>query len=509
MIDVLFVNAASRKAVYGGLARFSAVEPPVWAGLLARFCQERGHSAAILDAEAFELNPQQTAFEILRANPRLCVFPIYGHQPSASTQSLPAARDAVNALRHISHDHIPTLALGTHIAALPERTLQEEPFDFLCTGEGPATLDALIVALWAGMKFGSLIPAHLSPPGLLWRNKSGTGCSGSARLVNDLDKELPGQAWWHLNMKKYRAHNWHLWSGDPAGGYASVQTSLGCPFKCSFCAINAPFTSGGAAPKLRKWSPVNVVDQITTLVRVHGITNIRIPDEMFCLDRQHVKEICGLLIAAGLGAKLNMWAYARVDTVKDEEMLLMMRDAGFRWLGIGVESGSKHVRDGVEKGRFGNEEIIAAVRRVQAAGIYVGANYIFGLPDDTAESCAATYNLAVELDTEWANFYCAMAYPGSGLHREAQQRGWALPEDKGGPGWLGYSQHAYEALPLRTEALSAEELLDIRDGAFMAYFSRPAYHEKIAKTFGARAVLELNEILAAGQPRRKHRERQS
>lgn len=501
-LDLLLVNAPSRAGVYQKLSEFAAIEPPVWAGLLAQALRKKGFSVGILDAEAAGLNPLEAAGTISMLRPKLAAFCIYGHQPSASTQSMPAASETAELLRSMSTG-IPTLALGTHPSALPERTLFDG-FDFACQGEGLRTLEAYfsggpVPGLWVVNVLAGNI--HHSPP---------------APLIQNLDAELPGQAWDLLNMTRYRPHHWHAWTGRTEGGYASVQTSLGCPFKCSFCCINTPF--GGAG--IRYWSPTNVAAQIWSLVEQYGITNIKIPDEMFFLNRQHVLELCKLLVDMGLGQKLNMWAYARIDTVKDERLLAQAREAGFRWLGIGIESGSKHVRDGVEKGRFGNEDILRACERVEAAGLHIGANYIFGLPDDTEESMKETLSLACEVNAAYANFYCAMAYPGSPLHKLALEKKWRLPEsieggrmgpngwEKGfvGPGWIGYSQHSYESLPLRTEALSSEQVLDFRDDAFMLYHTRFDYLAKLGRCFGPKAVDITNQITALGKPRRKHRD---
>ena len=139
--------------------------------------------------------------------------------------------------------------------------------------------------------------------------------------------------------------------------------------------------------------------------------------------------------------------------MKDEYLDKLFK-AGFRWLALGIESASKHVRDGVEKGRFGDAQIIDTVRRIQAAGINVIGNYIFGLPDDTQESMQQTLDLALAARCEFANFYSAMAYPGSPLYRQAKAHGPALPDS-----WVGYSQHSYECLPLATQTLSAAEVL--------------------------------------------------
>ena len=92
--------------------------------------------------------------------------------------------------------------------------------------------------------------------------------------IKNLDIELPRQALEMLDMTKYRAHNWHCFDDlNSRNSYASLQTSLGCPYKCSFCCINAPF--GGAG--IRYWSSENVLKQIDEMVLKYGVKNIKIP----------------------------------------------------------------------------------------------------------------------------------------------------------------------------------------------------------------------------------------
>src|SRR5262249_10161523 len=162
------------------------------------------------------------------------------------------------------------------------------------------------------------------------------------------------------------------------------------------------------------------------LYRVYGVKTIKIIDEMFVLNDRHVAAICQLLAQKPYALELNIWAYARVDTVKPERLALL-RSAGIRWLAIGIESGSQHVRDGAEKS-FGQQEIVDIIRQIKDAGINVIGNYIFGLPDDDLKSMGETLDLAIELNCEFANFYSAMAYPGSHLYTLAVEKGWRLPE---------------------------------------------------------------------------------
>jgi radical SAM superfamily enzyme YgiQ (UPF0313 family) len=488
-LDLLLVTPPSRLQVYQGLSNdLAAVEPPVWSGLIAEFARAGRYDVGMLDAEAEGLTHEETAAAIVDAGATLTVFVIYGQQPSASTQCMPGGRKVCELVNAVAE--LPTLVMGTHASALPQRTLAEEPYTYVCQGEGPYTVVGLIDAL-KGKRELSDVPG-------LWYMEEGTSMfTPAAPNIRDLDEELPRQAWDLLDMSLYRAHNWHCFDDlSSRQSYASLQTSLGCPYKCSFCCINAPFGGNG----IRYWSPDNIIGQIDELVTKYGVKNIKIPDEMFVLNKRHVLGICDAVIERGYD--LNFWAYARIDTVHDR-FLEKLKRAGFNWLGIGIESASKYVRDGVVKGKFGNTEIAATVAKIRDHGINVGANYIFGLPDDTLMSMRETLDLALELNTEWANFYCGMAYPGSQLYGLTKERGWPLPDDQGGPGWIGYSQHAYEALPLPTEHLGATEVLEFRDLAFHEYFENPAYLAMVGQKFGPGVVDHVKQM-RGHRLRRKH-----
>ena len=184
-------------------------------------------------------------------------------------------------------------------------------------------------------------------------------------------------------------------------------------------------------------------------------------------------------------------------------MLRKMLKAGIRWLALGIESSSKHVRDGVVKGRFDNFDIEGIVKKVRDMGFYVGANYIFGLPDDNFDSMKETLDLSLRVNSEWSNFYSGMAYPGSQLYPMAKNKKWALPDDKSGPGWIGYSQHSYETLPLRTEHIKGSEVLEFRDKAFNTYFKNQNYLSMIKKTFGDHTVSHI-EKMSSHKLKRKH-----
>lgn len=267
---------------------------------------------------------------------------------------------------------------------------------------------------------------------------------------------------------------------------------------CSFCCIQTPFREGdqltlkGKANSYRMWSPIHVVNELEVLVSAYGVKHVKIADEMFLLNRRHVEGICAELERRGLSDKdLNMWFYSRVDTVgTDRALLERMRRCGFTWAALGIEAADQDVLGAVDKRDYDNVGALKAVRALQGAGINVIGNYIFGLPKDTEVSMAKTLNLAVEINTEWVNFYSAVAYPGSSLYAEMTAKGWKPPP------WSAYSFHAKNHQPLGTETLTPAQVLDFRDWAYRHYMSSDYYQNTLRDKFGAEAVLGLQRMLA-------------
>jgi len=233
---------------------------------------------------------------------------------------------------------------------------------------------------------------------------------------------------------------------------------------------------------MRFWHPEFVVDEIERLVS-KGVTTIRITDEMFLLNRKHYLSICEQIKQRGLGEKLNMWAYSRVDTVADRSVLETLRAAGIKGLCLGIESGDRRVRLEIDKGRFEDVDVRRVIRQIHDVGIEVLANYMFGLPGDTLETMQRTLDLSLELCTSGWNAYAAMALPGSRLYADAVLAGTDLPKS-----YSGYSFHSYDCLPLPTKACSAAEILKFRDDAFHIYHSSRGFLDRIERLYGQEAV---------------------
>ncbi len=476
--DLLLINPANKKQTYGSLGdNLSGIEPPLPMALLAANIREQGAAVNIIDAEAEHLDAARTVDRIAAVKPRVVGVAAMGANPSASsTPKMAAVRPL---LRLIKERHLScrTFVYGIHPSALPERTLREEGCDFVVRGEPFYPVTQLLRTIGSGDN-------DFNIKGLCRLQDDRFIDTGRADVVRDLDR-LPLPAWDLLSMEKYRAHNWHCLDDiDQRSPYGVIYTGLGCPFDCYYCNVHALYEG---RPGLRLLSPERVLAQVDRLYREFRVRHMKILDELFVINRERLIDICEGLIARGYD--LNIWAYARVDTVS-ADILKKLKQAGVNWLAFGIEAGADDVRQGVAKGRFDRETVRRAVAMTHEAGIHVLGNFMFGLPDDDMTTMQETLDLARSLDCEYVNFYTTMAYPGSRLYDDARRQGLALPEN-----WQGYAQFSPETLPLPTKYLTPVQVLRFRDEAFDAYYQDTGYLDMIGKKFGPKAVGHIQQML--------------
>jgi radical SAM superfamily enzyme YgiQ (UPF0313 family) len=474
-LDLLLVFPNNRRRAYGRLAdTVAAISPPVQLGLTAAFARRAGCAVAVIDADAEDLSPEETARRIGDAGAVLTVLSTDSLN-SGDVTKMSAASDTLRALRGLGAP-ARVLLEGVVPSAYPERMLREEGADFVCQGEAFQPVVDLVCSLKARRR-----PVEIS--GIWFRDGDEIVTGGRAPLVQHPD-ELPMIAWDLLPMDRYRAHHWHCFDAlDRRQPYASIYTNLGCPYACTFCNVNVVV----GKPNFRPRSPEAVLEEIDLLVRRYGVRNIRIVDNVFTIRPDLCEKLCELI--ARRGYDLNLWAYARVETIRNEELLRKMRAAGLRWIAYGIEAASERVRDAVDKPSSA-QVIDRAIEATRRAGIHMVGNFIFGLPEDTRESMAETYEMATRYLFEYANFYAAMAYPGTELHEQARRDGIRLPDS-----WAGYGQYSEEALPMSTRHAGADDVLRFRDEAFVRYNTHGPYVELVRRKFGEPAVAFINEIL--------------
>lgn len=494
-LDVLFVNANSSAKTYQGLSdKFSAIEPPTHALMLANACHKKSFGVDILDSNAERLTDEETVLRIKEINPRLVCFIAMGSNPNTST-TLMSGISSVCKLLKSSYPEYKTCVGGSHPNALPREALEENSFDFVLLNEGVYALQNLLRT--------DLKTDLSNVKGIGWKDNGKITLNTPERIVphNLMDIDFPniGEMWNLLPYKEkrldmYRSCDWHAnFIEQDRQPYAALFSSLGCFKSCSFCLINilnrtnnADNISAADSPIMRFWTPEFMIKEFDRLIEM-GVTTIRISDEMFLFNKKYYEPLCKLLVERNYGDKLKIWVYSRCDTV-NARLLDLVRKAGITWIALGIESSDPVIRREASKGSFEDCKVKDIVNEVQNAGINVIANYIYGLEGETHESMQKTFDFSMDLLTPEMNCYPAMALKGSPLYLFAKSKGYDLPDCH-----EGYSFHSYECLPLRTDKLTAAEILKFRDEAWQKYHTDPAYLSLIENKFGVQAREHIQE----------------
>ena len=485
-LDILIV-APSAAGLYQELKKdFSAKETNIWAGLLANAVR-REHSVAIYDLEIERPSKEEFYETVKDYNPSLVLFVVTGQNPNASTAAMAGAVDASSVLG----DEFKIAFVGPHVNALPIETLERHSeIDIVFTNEGVYALKNLLKTNLRDTELSGI-------NGIAYRDESGDiRLNPPERIVPQelLQQDLPGVAYDLMpSLDKYRTSSWHAnFIEEDRTPFASIYTSLGCIFRCEFCMINIinrtdndPNKASSSFNKFRYWEPEFTIKQLDYLAE-KGVKQIKVADEMWVLKPKHFERLCDLIIERGYD--FNFWAYSRIDTVKPE-YLEKLKAAGVNWLALGIEAGNQEIRREITKGRFEDINIREVVKMIQDADISVCANYIFGLGHDDWDTMQETLNLALELNAENHNMYCATSLPGSPLYLKAKKEGWDLPKEYSEFGFL-----SYDHIPSRTYNLESKEVVAFRDYAFHVLFENPRFLNMINNKFGPKAVDNIKKM---------------
>ena len=492
-VDACFVVPSSAKKAYQKLADvYSAIEPPTWALLLAQALRKKSYDCVILDFDADPKNIDQSVKEIADTKPKLVIFVLYGQNPNSGTTMMIGAAELAEHLKK-NYSNLKIGFIGSHVSALPKEVVKLSYVDFAFINEGLLSLLSLLET--------NLKDNLENVSGIWFKDSDGNPKKGNTGQIipnEKMDIMMPGYAWDLLpknnkTLDKYKAHFWHAnFLHENRTPFAAIYTSLGCQFACNFCMINiVNRTSHGDnitsadSRGMRFWSPNFILKEFEKLYEF-GVRTLRISDEMFFLNRKYYVPILEGLIERGL--KFNLWAYARVDTVRKDQLALFKK-AGVNWLCLGIESGNQEVRIEIDKGRFKQVNIREVVKNIKEAGIYVLGNYMFGFPEDNIKTMNETLDLSIELNCEHSNFYAAQALPGSPLYLFAKKQGWDIPKK-----YEEFAFLSYDCKPLRTKHLEAKEVLKFRDDAWHKYFENGNYLNLVSKKFGEQANKNVQEL---------------
>jgi len=172
----------------------------------------------------------------------------------------------------------------------------------------------------------------------------------------------------------------------------AIITSRGCPFDCAFCA-----GAKGLNPNIkpRQKSDESVISEILLLQKAYpDIQSIRILDDLFLKNPNTILQATEIFKKF---TNLSWRSMIHATSLGSNPMIVQkMKDSGCKEVFLGIESGSKNIRDYINKAGS-IELVIDSIRKLLTVGIDVKGYFIFGFPNETKEDFEKTFNLAKQI----------------------------------------------------------------------------------------------------------------
>jgi len=388
-MKVLLVNPpVGRLAI--GLRRLAKLEPLALEILAAAL---PGHDVRILD---MDLDPDLPG-ALRRFRPQVVGASAQIVQTYTARRVLKTAKE---------HDPSTLTLVGGHHASLWPADFRAPFIDAIVLGEGVAPLREIVERL----EQGAITSTVAGTTGL--EDVAGLALPDDSTIWRTAPRPIPRTLDHHRlpdrSLTRRQRDRYFYLAESPA---ALLQSSMGCPFSCSFCSCQA-FTSRRFVPR----SPASIVEELEGLderfvmfADDHSFTNVA-----------RMQQLHDLIAARGI--RKRYFLYSRVDTiVQNPELFSAWGRIGLDLVMTGLEALDNATLDALDKRTEAemNEEALAILAR---AGIGVSAGFVL-LPDATEESFRRIDRyVESHPNIVLAELTPLTPMPGTGLYTEYEDR---------------------------------------------------------------------------------------
>lgn len=376
---------------------------PVVPAVAAAMLKKAGHEVIWNDCLAEGMGREDFKNFIQTESPDLVVF-------ESKTPVIKQHWDIIGELKR-NDENLKIALFGDHVTALPEESFHESLVDFVITGGDYDFLLKNLCDVWGSLKPGEKIRADLLEPGIYYREENDIKNTGVFKLDHNLN-EAPfidrNLTKWHLYA--YKNGNYKRTPGS------YIMSGRDCWWgKCSFCSWPALY------PSYRVRLVENVLNEIGCLIDNYKVREVMDDTGTLPVGRW-LRDFCKGMRERGYHRKIYLDCNMRFDGPAKEDYKLM-KEAGFRLLLFGLESGNQKTLDRLKKG-IRVEKIIESCRQARAEGLYPHITIMFGYPWESYEEAKKTYELGKWLLLKGYAYTMqatlVIPYPGTPLFEECR-----------------------------------------------------------------------------------------
>lgn len=429
-----------------GLSTYAAhnILEPIGLEYLASYLEERGYQCNVLQQRC---EPRAKILaEIVESKPDVLGISTQAYNVD---DALWFAKEAKNALSGLI-----TVFGGYHASACTE--LVEKPeVDYVIVGEGETAFSELLAVLSQGRPLTDV-------PGLAYFDGAVRVTTRPGRIDN-LDA-LPFPKRDRSILTQCRMHGLMYPPPSRQTYVGMVTATRGCPYSCAFCCSQLIWDH-----KVRRRSPKNVADEMELLVHDFGVNAVFFCDLTFNASKPYVLELCSEIARRDI--PMHFYAMCHLRGM-DREIADAMVAAKCAKIGFGVESFTDAVRENMkDQGGMDIGETNRILDEVSAAGVLTKTYFIIGFPWETRDTLVQMQADISELhaDEIKATFY--VPFPGTEGYE--MHKSLLTTHD-----WSDFTTLSKPIV--RNDALSAEELQQIRKDIFSGFYNGQYWRDRVA-----------------------------
>jgi radical SAM superfamily enzyme YgiQ (UPF0313 family) len=355
----------------------------------------------------------------------------------------PQVANAVKVCRRVklALPHVP-IVWGGYFPTQHARTVLQAPYvDFVIRSQGERALPQLVDVLRSGGILNRVA-------GLSWRSTTPAADRPAAIVDNPVQPlasldDLPDLPYHRVDMTRYLPANYL------GRRTAAHNSSFGCPFACSFCAV--------VAMSNRRWiaqSPARIERTLRHLATRYGADAVQMHDMDFFISEARVAEFAERIADLGLA----WWGLGRVDTLMQysDATWTKMKRSGLKMVFSGAESGTDEALARMNKGGKAAASLtLQLARRMRDYGVVPEFSFVLGSPPDPLADVASTFEFIRQIKrinpaTEII-LYTYTPVPLDGrLYEAAQRQGFAFPQtlqEWASPKWEQLSMRRGDGIP--------------------------------------------------------------
>ena len=439
IIEPPAVSRFGNQRIFGGNGsnKSDFRKPPLDLMMISGYLRKEGFDNTLIDANTSRRTIEDVKETIKKESPDIVLF---------STSTCTIYKDML--IGKVSKEIDPsiiTVAIGTHVMALPEETLRESEY-----------LDVVVYSSeWEQVSLNIIknISNLELAKGIFFKNQNGRIIETDSQppILNLDDLGFPS----HDKLEQKLYHD-PLTKRPPK---TMVMGQKACINNCSFCCQPAFF----GAPKLRKRSVPHFIEELKW-VQTLGFKEVMFNDATLTADMEW-----GPLLFEGMvqnNINLTWNCSTRADRVNDE-ILKLMKKAGCHTIAVGMESADPIVLKNIRK-NITSDQIREAVSLIRKNNINTIIYCVVGFPGETKKSIERTISFLKTLNTSFITLGIAVPVPGTDFFRYVEENNYLLTKD-----WSLYDPMKRPVFSY--PQLSADEIAYYSASGLRQFYLRPKY----------------------------------